>query len=504
MENQDRRKFLKLMGQSVGALTFGGAVSGFQLGCASLDRLVIGNEGEDPSRVLILGGGLSGLTTAYLLKKTQVPFLVMEGSSRIGGRTFSLNDFNSSSQVAEMGGEWIHPTHETLIHLCKELGLELAERNWAPLDFAVVRESKISERKKLSIEFHHLLRDLQQKKMEIFGRGALCLAAFNAQDLPLARQLDQKNAAEYLESLKISNDLLSIMTLSLETHFGAEAQRLSALSVFALSSGAMTAHFPGVEKSLRLSAGAGMLSAALFDRVSGVIPGRYVRLNSQLVEVDKSGEGFELKFQTLEGVKTMFAKNVVCTLPLSVLRQVKGFYKLNFPDPVMKAIGNLQYGGVTKGALSFSERPWMKSQNLTRWWSPNSGYIFTESEPRPDRVLPHTKSVLSFISGGERGASGGLQSIDIANRELGFLKWSQQLGEPSQVYNWAHSKWSLGSSSYWLPGDAATCAGVLAGSGRSWVFAGEHASLLGQGTMNGAIESAMTAARQITQRVKQN
>lgn len=491
------------MGQSAGVLALGGVASGLQLGCATLDRLVIGNEGDDPSRVLILGGGLAGLTTAHLLKKSQVPFLLLEGSGRVGGRTYSLNDFNSFSQVAELGGEWIHPTHESLLRLCKELNLEVVERNWGPLDFAVLREGKLSDRKKLSLELRNLLKDFHQKRLDIFGRGALCLTAFNAQDLPLARALDQKTAAEYISSLRLSSDLSLILNQSLETHFGASTKKLSALTLFSLTSGVMTPHFPGVEKALRLSAGASMLSEALYDRVSGVIPGRYVRLQNSLIEVDNSAGGFELKFQTPEGVKTLFARHVVCTLPLSVLRIIKGFSKLSFPDPVVKALGALQYGGVTKGALSFSDRPWKKTHELTRWWSADANMLFTESEPRPDRALPKSKSVLSFLSGGEAGAMGGLQSIDAANKDLAQLKWSQVSGEPNHVYNWAQSKWSLGSSSYWLPGEAAASAGVLGDSGSAWVFAGEHTSVLGQGTMNGAIESAQTAVRQTLLRWKQ-
>jgi monoamine oxidase len=458
----------------------------------------MGEENDDPNRVIILGAGLAGLTAAYNLKKSQVPFLLVEGNSRVGGRAYSINDFNSASQVAELGGEWILPGQDAIIQLAKELKIDLVERTWSSQDFALVRDGRVSDHKKLVAEFRTLNKGLQQTRNEIFGRGALFLTAFNADEIPKAHALDQQTAEEYLKSLKISSEIRSIYSQSLEVHYGVSPQQLSALSVFSLIQRS-SAHFPGVEKSYRLSGGTSSLVQALLDRVMGVIPRRFLQTNSSLIEVDVHDDLYELKFQTPTGVKIITSKSVVCTLPISILRQVRGFYKLSFPDPVMKALQNLQYGSTAKGAISFGDRPWKKNLNLTRWWSANSGMTFTESEPRMDRPALTPMAVLSFQVGSEAGAAAGLHTLDSAMKELSGMKMDSFVKESGQIFNWRKSHWSQGSGSFWGPGAASQSAGVLSDSGKPWIFAGEHTSTLSQGTMNGAIESAQLATHKILQ-----
>ncbi|MGK0487259.1 MAG: monoamine oxidase [Candidatus Endobugula sp.] len=69
-------------------------------------------------QVIILGAGLSGLSTAYQLKKIGIQPLVLEARSRIGGRIFSLEG------PIEMGATWFGPQHLNLIKLLKEVAIE--------------------------------------------------------------------------------------------------------------------------------------------------------------------------------------------------------------------------------------------------------------------------------------------------------------------------------------------------------------------------------------------
>ena len=41
---------------------------------------------NEKQRIVIIGGGLSGLTLAYLLTKRNIDFIILEASSRLGGR----------------------------------------------------------------------------------------------------------------------------------------------------------------------------------------------------------------------------------------------------------------------------------------------------------------------------------------------------------------------------------------------------------------------------------
>jgi monoamine oxidase len=72
-------------------------------------------------RVVIIGGGLSGLTLAYLLKQKGVNALILEASSRLGGRIQTLKGKNETP--LELGATWFSDIHPNLLSLIDELGL---------------------------------------------------------------------------------------------------------------------------------------------------------------------------------------------------------------------------------------------------------------------------------------------------------------------------------------------------------------------------------------------
>ena len=73
------------------------------------------------NNVTILGGGLSGLTTAYLLKQKGIKAQVLEARDRVGGRTYSVKSHNA---VVDLGAAWIWPHHRNISQLVEQLGIE--------------------------------------------------------------------------------------------------------------------------------------------------------------------------------------------------------------------------------------------------------------------------------------------------------------------------------------------------------------------------------------------
>lgn len=76
--------------------------------------------------IIIIGAGLSGLLTAYRLKKEGIPFKVLEARSRIGGRIHTL--YGTNNTPIEMGATWFGSQHNHLIALLKELGIDYFEQ----------------------------------------------------------------------------------------------------------------------------------------------------------------------------------------------------------------------------------------------------------------------------------------------------------------------------------------------------------------------------------------
>jgi monoamine oxidase len=77
--------------------------------------------------IILIGAGLSGLLTAYRLKKEGIPFKILEARERIGGRINTV--VGSDNTPVEMGATWFGTQHQHLLALLNELGIDYFEQN---------------------------------------------------------------------------------------------------------------------------------------------------------------------------------------------------------------------------------------------------------------------------------------------------------------------------------------------------------------------------------------
>lgn len=70
---------------------------------------------------VIIGGGLSGLTLAWLLAKKNIKATVLEASPRLGGRIQTVK--GTLGTPLELGATWFSELHPNLLSLIDELGL---------------------------------------------------------------------------------------------------------------------------------------------------------------------------------------------------------------------------------------------------------------------------------------------------------------------------------------------------------------------------------------------
>lgn len=72
-------------------------------------------------RIIIIGGGLSGLTLAYQLSKRNINAKVLEASGRLGGRIQTIN--GKLETPLELGATWFSEMHPNILCLISDLGL---------------------------------------------------------------------------------------------------------------------------------------------------------------------------------------------------------------------------------------------------------------------------------------------------------------------------------------------------------------------------------------------
>ena len=77
--------------------------------------------------VIIIGAGLSGLSTAYQLKKAGINCKILEAQSRMGGRIETI--YGKQDTPMEMGATWFGEEHLNLIQLLLELNVGFFEQH---------------------------------------------------------------------------------------------------------------------------------------------------------------------------------------------------------------------------------------------------------------------------------------------------------------------------------------------------------------------------------------
>ena len=195
-------------------------------------------------RVIVLGAGLAGLAAAHELRKHGIDVVVLEARSRIGGRVLSHEIDNEKKLTIELGGEWIGNSHERMIGLCQEFGLETFNNQ---LDTHLTYKNEY---------FPHLKWPIPEAWDTKFRS---LLAAFNNMPEVEKRKLDAMDWWRYLMNAGIGERELDLRELADSTDFGESIRHVSAYS-------ALTEYAESSERNemdLKIRGGNGKLPQAL-------------------------------------------------------------------------------------------------------------------------------------------------------------------------------------------------------------------------------------------------
>lgn len=494
----NRREFLKASALSTTAMALGS--------CTSLDRYFMGDKRSLNAEVAILGAGAAGLAAAFELKKKKIPFRIFEASSRVGGRVQSVSLFAEGGPVAELGAEFFESTHTAIFDLAKELNLPVQEIKGAPgLEAHLFSfEGKTYRVKDIATRLKTLQAPLRRIRSDLYREQDVILSYKNAFQFERSQYYDSLSLADLLESWKSEVDpvILKLIEIQAISRFGVDAKDQSALHFLSTIDAEGSSLLSG-RPLYRLEGGLSSMMNILGSRAAGVIPDQILRLNAPLLEISERKGIFEMAFQGPKGKDVFTAKNVICTIPFVKLKNVSGIDSLNFSALKKEAIQNQSYATHSKGVITFDSPFWKTRRGNTPANLGNfTGDFTTQKIWDSSRAQTGTQGVLTFQRGGTSGANSGAEAPQEAFKDLGLFYSEAPLfnQETATSVNWQKKQWSSGSMAVFKPGQYMKYKGVAGDPEYDghFLFAGEHTSLRYPGTLQGALETGLKAASDIT------
>lgn len=191
--------------------------------------LRVGAQPEKKPKVIVVGGGLAGLVTAYELNKKDVSCVVLDAGDRLGGRIATAEYTNGLHAEYGMQEVW---EKNPLLGIIKELGLttEATDDAWSSLIidghlYPFVQDTREKYFHVLFTPAERKVFDRTLAEMEDLYREATTKGL-----TPRMRELQTLSFADWLAQRKLPNKVEQALRLTIEVELAAVSEQFSALS----------------------------------------------------------------------------------------------------------------------------------------------------------------------------------------------------------------------------------------------------------------------------------
>ena len=400
--------------------------------------------------VIVIGAGAAGLAAADALARAGRSVLVLEARSRVGGRVWTRRMPGLAVPV-ELGGEFVHGDASVTHQLLKRAGM------------AVVPSGRVQR----------YAAGGRLRPIDSFKQAQLA-----TKDRSALREHDM-SFEEFLARQRLPAMTRTFARLMVQGFDAADPAKASARAIAQEWGGGQ---MQGSQPRLREGYG------PLLDWLARKIVQRGARLKMQSIvrevrwqrgRVQVLGDGFAFS-----------ARQAVITLPLGVLqsRAVRFLPSLG-KEPALR---RLVSGPVIKAALRFPSAFWeRRAPGVAFFHAPQAAFP-TFWTPLPARV-----PLLIAWSGGPKTALFSDSAILTSLRRV-----FGRVEEPDQmlVHDWAKDPFARGAYSYVRVDGAGAREALAAPLADTLYFAGEATSADDSGTVAGALQSGLLAARALTRR----
>jgi monoamine oxidase len=502
-----RRQFLAVLGGLGGAPAVEGALQalGLQTAHPPVPFKPVRTENARGRKVLVLGGGLAGMGSAYELLKLGYDVTVLEAQDRPGGRCFSVRrgtrvtDVDGQTQVCTFdAGQYFNcgpariPGHAITLEYCRELGVAvevMVNRN--PAAYVVTSKGPLAGRR------------LRQKEVEGDQDGYIAeLLSKAVSAKALDTELSEADRANLLDYLRVLGWLEkdrhyggSFHSRGFASQPGAAGDRgevgaaLSRTGVFGQELGFRFFYAFDVNQApamMQVVGGTDGIAHAFARKL-----GKRLLLSSPVKEIAQDANGVRVRYGAPGNVREARAEFAVCALPFTTLRNVTN----DFPAEVNAAIAGVHYEAAGKIGLQFGRRFWEEDDRIYGGMSWTDQTITQIMYPSAG-LLAKKGVVVGYYAYDKQAAA--LQAMRHAQRLETALSEGELLHpgyrkhlESAFSVAWGKMPWLLGSWAEWGDEDKPRPAayGLLCSSVGRIHLAGDALSY-NPGWMHGALASA--------------
>lgn len=441
--------------------------------------------GRRPQRIIIVGGGMAGLTSAFELRRAGHEVVVLEARGRAGGRVRTLRAPFADGLYAEAGAARIPEIHDLTLRYVHELGLELApfQPEDRPSVIHVDGTSHLSNQEDLLARL-----GCSSAEQAMGPIGALRHFTRSAREaaVPMdggwpgddALSFDEVSAAELLRQLGTSPELVALFDLG----FGLLGE-LSGLDFLVQLDSLLASKY-------RIVGGNDSLPRAMAREL-----GPRVRYGTPVETIEHSPGGVRVHFSGPGGGGVVSGDRAIVAVSLPILKRVR--FSPALSSDKRHAMACSRYASATRVYAQVGRRFWETEGS--------SGFGVTD----------HAIEVFdaSFGQDGERGVLLGYLHGELARRidamgevegvraTIGMMKEAfpslEKNLQGTCLFSWDRDEWTRGAVVKWRPGDLRNMYPHLLAAPEGRIhFAGEHCSPW-HAWIQGAAHSGMRSALEV-------
>jgi len=432
-------------------------------------------------KVVIIGGGFSGLACAYELKSAGAHVTVLEARKRVGGRVLSFHDVIHGKTV-EGGGELIGSNHPTWVAYAKRFGLNFSDVTESEtLEFPVILDGKRLTKKESEALYEEM--EAAYKTMIADARPIHADEPWRSQ---FADRLDRRTTTDWVKRLSVSDRCKRALTTELTANNAVHTSRQSYLGNLAQVKGGGLERYWTESEVYRCRGGNDRLARSLAAEIGG----ENLKLETPVRKVVTHEHGITVHCANGEIIE---ADDAVLAIPPSTWHHIR--FDPGLPRALRPQMGiAVKYVGATK--KRFWEKAGLAPDALT------DEMISMTWDGTDDSRSDAVGAVLMSFSGGppaDRCRRAYRREHDAAfiDALTEIYPGFRENFVRGRFMDWPSDRWTAAGYSFPAPGEVTHVGPALRAGLPHLHFAGEHTCYKFVGYMEGALNSGAAGAKRI-------